>query len=124
MITHLISQDEPHLSGMRHRPACGVDPAVWSDYTEFKNYVTCNKCRGTKLYEQAESGHEPAHAQAIYHLEVVLQRLQSEVDEAYEADMDIHDPSEYRELTEQRDNLVMSIATLKALQSVELMVKK
>ncbi|ACL41948.1 hypothetical protein Achl_3997 (plasmid) [Pseudarthrobacter chlorophenolicus A6] len=118
MITHLVPQ------GKGTRPACGVDRAFGSDITSLKNYVTCNKCRGTKLFLEAESGLEPVHTSALHYLGIALRANEASIQEAVEENKEIDDPGEWERLAEERDQLLISIATLKALQSVELMVQK
>src|SRR5687767_6282163 len=118
MITHLV----PRVG--RHRPACGVDRAFGSDITWFKTYITCNKCRGTKLFLEAESALEPAHTRALHYLGIALRAVEASIEMAVEENIERDDPGEWQRLGEERDQLLMSIATLKALQSVELMVQK
>lgn len=118
MITHLVTK------GSGFHPVCGVDAAFGSDYTLFKNYVTCNKCRGTKLFLEAENGLEPVHTSALHYLRIALQANEASIEAAVEENIEKDDPGEWERLAEERDQLLMSIATLKALQSVELTVQK
>lgn len=68
MLTHLAVTNKSR----RTFAACGVNAASGSDYTGFSAYVTCNKCRGTKLYLEAASGVTPVHTAAIHYLEAAL----------------------------------------------------
>jgi hypothetical protein len=120
MLTHLGVTDKSR----RTVAACGVSAKLGSDYTGQRAYVTCNKCRGTKLFLEAESGIVPAHTAAIHYLEAALQDNANSILEAEEENKEIDDPAEWERLNEEREQLVISLATLKALQEVDLMTKK
>jgi hypothetical protein len=120
MLTHLGVTDKSR----RSVAACGVSAKPGSDYTGLRAYVTCNKCRGTKLFLEADSGIVPVHTVAIHYLEAALRGNESSIREAEEENIEIADPGEWERLNEEREQLVISLATLKALQEVDLMTKK
>jgi hypothetical protein len=119
MLTHLAVQ-----RSRRSVAACGVNAKPGSDYTGLRAYVTCNKCRGTKLFLEAESGITPVHTAAIHYLEFALRGNESSIRIAEEENKEIDDPGEWERLNEEHEQLVISLATLKALQDVDLMARK
>ncbi|MHA7297678.1 hypothetical protein [Pseudarthrobacter sp. MDT3-1] len=121
MLTHLAVTDK---SRRRTFAACGVNAKPGSDFTGQRAYVTCNKCRGTKVFLEAESGIVPVHTSAIHYLEIALRANESSIREAEEENKEIDDPGEWERLHEEREQLVTSLATLKALQEVDLMATK
>ena len=121
MLTHLGVTDKSRRGPFA---ACGVSPKPGSDYTGQRSYVTCNKCRGTRLFLEAESGIVPVHTSAIHYLEIAFRANESSIREAEDENKEMDDPGEWERLHEEREQLAISLATLKALQGVDLMTKR